>query len=112
VVRFNPATLRTCDEKRRRIYLAEQEAKIPKVGVVEFKVNIPVPPEAKTRSHKTWDSAKALAWIPARALAARTRTGEVIWVLTTLPSKQMPAIGILGLYRLRWQIELLSYSSV
>jgi len=32
VVRFNPATLRTCDEKRRRIYLAEQEAKIPKVG--------------------------------------------------------------------------------
>jgi hypothetical protein len=28
-------------------------------------------------------------------------------VLTTLPSKQMPAIGILGLYRVRWQIELL-----
>ena len=106
VVRFHPATLRTCDEKRRRIYLAEQEAGVPKVGAVEFKLTIPVPPEA-TRSHKSWDTAKAIAWIPARAVAARTRSGEVIWVLTTLPSRQMPAIGILGLYRLRWQIELL-----
>lgn len=106
VVRFNPATLRTCDEKRRRVYLAEREAEIPKVGAVEFKIRIPVPP-APTRSHKTWDSAKAIAWIPARAIAARTRTGEVTWLLTTLPGKQMPAIGILGLYRVRWQIELL-----
>ena len=32
VVRFHPATLRTCDEKRRRIYLAEQEAGVPKGG--------------------------------------------------------------------------------
>ena len=108
VVRFNPATLRTCDEKRRRIYLAEQEVGVPKVGAVEVKLTVPVPPDLRpTRSHKSWDSAKAIAWISARAIAARTRTGEVIWVLTTLPSKQMPAIGILGLYRLRWQIELL-----
>jgi hypothetical protein len=106
VVRFNPATLRTCDEKRRRIYLGEREAEIPKVGAVEFQIKIPVPPPP-TRSHKTWDSAKAIAWIPARAIAARTRTGEVTWILTTLPRPQMPAIGILGLYRVRWQIELL-----
>jgi hypothetical protein len=106
VVRFNPATLRTCDEKRRRIYLGEKEAEIPKVGAVEFKITIPVPPPA-TRSHKPWDLAKAIAWIPARAIAARTRSGEVIWILTTLPRPQMPALGILGLYRVRWQIELL-----
>jgi hypothetical protein len=106
VVRFNPATLRTCDEKRRRIYLAEKQAVIPKVGAVEFKITIPVPPPA-TGSHKTWDSSKAIAWIPARAVAARTRTGDVTWLLSTLASKQMPAIGILGLYRVRWQIELL-----
>jgi hypothetical protein len=106
VVRFNPVTLRTCDERRRRIYLAEKEPEIPKVGVVEFNMIIPVPPPP-TRSHKTWDLAKAIAWIPARAIAARTRTGEVIWVVTTLPVQQMPAIGILGLYRVRWQIELL-----
>ena len=106
VVRFNPATLRTCDEKRRRIFLAEKEPEVPKVGAVEFRIKIPVPPPA-TRSHKTWDSAKAIAWIPARAIAARTRTGEVTWIVTTLPSQQMPALGILGLYRVRWQIELL-----
>ena len=76
------------------------------MGAVEFKITIPVPPPA-TSSHKTWNSAKAIAWIPARAVAARTRTGEVTWLLTTLASQQMPAIGILGLYGVRWQIELL-----
>jgi hypothetical protein len=106
VVRFNPATLRTCDEKRHRIYLAEKEPEVPKTGVVEFRLKIPIPPPA-TRSHKTWDSAQAIAWIPARAVAARTRKGEVTWVVTTLPAEQMPALGILGLYRVRWQIELL-----
>jgi Transposase DDE domain len=106
VVRFNPATLRTCDEKRRKMPLADKESEIPKVGAVEFKITIPVPPPP-TRSHKTWSSAKAIAWMSARAIAARTRTGEVTWVLTTLSAKQMPAIGILGLYRVRWQIELL-----
>ena len=106
VVRFNPATLRTCDDRRRRIYLAEKEAEVPKVGAVEFSIKIPVPPP-KTRSHKIWDSAKAIAWVPARAIAARTRSGQVTWVVTTLPARQMSAIGILGLYRVRWQIELL-----
>jgi hypothetical protein len=107
LVRFNPATLRTCDEKRRRVYLAQKESEVPKVGAVEYKILIPVPPEPTTRSHKTWDSAKAIAWIPARVIAARTRKGDVTWVLTTLPSKQMPALGVLGLYGVRWQIELL-----
>ena len=106
VVRFTPASLRTCDEKKQRIYLAEKEPEVPKVGEVEFKITIPVPPQP-TRSHKIWDSAKAIAWIPARAVAARTRKGEVIWVLTTLPGKQMPAVGVLALYRVRWQIGLL-----
>ena len=50
--------------------------------------------------------AKAIAWIPARAVAARTRSGEVIWILTTLPNS-VPALAVMGLYRLRWQIELL-----
>ena len=106
VVRFNPVTLRTCDAQRRRIYLQEQEAQIPAVGAAEFSILIPVPPK-KTKSHKTWDSAKAVAWIPARAIAARTRTGEVIRILTTLDATVLPAIAALALYRLRWQIELL-----
>jgi hypothetical protein len=106
VVRFNPASLRTYDDKRRRVYLAEKESEVPKVGVVEFSLTIPVPPP-RTRSHKIWNTAKAIAWVSARAIAARTRTGEVTWVITTLPARQMPAVGILGLYRVRWQIELL-----
>jgi len=106
VARFNPGTLRTCDPQRQRVYLAEKEAEIPALGAVEYSLLIPVPPKA-TKSHKIWDSAKAIAWIPARAVAARTRAGEVIWILTTFDASQLPAIAIMGLYRLRWQIELL-----
>jgi len=106
IARFNPGNLRTCDAQRQRILLVEKEREIPVVGVVEYSVTIPVPPEP-TKSHKSWNSAKAIAWIPARAIAARTRAGEVIWILTTFDASQLPAIAVMGLYRLRWQIELL-----
>jgi hypothetical protein len=69
-------------------------------------VKIPVPPTS-TKSHKTWDSAKAIAWLPARALASRTRSGEVIWLITTLDATQLPPVQSMVLYRARWQIELL-----
>ncbi len=45
IARFNPGNLRTCDGRRRRIYLAEKEAGIPIVGEVEFDIMIPVPPK-------------------------------------------------------------------
>jgi hypothetical protein len=106
VVRFTPASLRTCDAQHRRIHLEEREAKVPVLGAVDFSIIIPVPPKA-TKSHKTWDSAKAIAWIPARAIAARTRSGDVIWIVTTLGSEELTSIGAMALYRLRWQIELL-----
>ena len=106
LVRFNPGNLRTCDEQRQRIHLAEKEPLVPSVGVVEFSVKIPVPPTS-TKSHKTWDSAKAIAWLPARALASRTRSGEVIWLITTLDATQLPPVQSMVLYRARWQIELL-----
>jgi len=105
VVRFNPVTLRTHDRRRRRVHLKPKESEVPKVGTVEFELSIPVPPPP-TRSHQSWDVAKAIAWIPARAVAARTRMGQVIWILTTLSVRQMPAVTLLELYRLRWQIEL------
>ena len=106
VVRFNPATLRTCDAERRRIFLQKKEGQVPALGAIEFSILIPVPPPP-TKSHKTWDSAKAIAWIEARAIAARTRSGEVIWILTSLPVTRLAPIGAMALYRLRWQIELL-----
>lgn len=106
VVRFNPVTLRTCDEQRRRIFLGQREVEVPATGGVEFNVLLPVPPEP-TKSHKTWASSKAIDWVPVRAVAARTRNGEVIWILTTLTAAELPTLAVLGLYRLRWQIELL-----
>jgi hypothetical protein len=106
IARFNPGNLRTCDRQRRRVHLAEKEAEVPPVGAVQYCLLIPVPPKA-TKSHKIWDSAKAIAWIPVRAIAARTRPGEVIWILTTIDASHLPAIAVMGMYRLRWQIELL-----
>lgn len=106
LVRCTPANLRTCDEQHRRIYLAEQEAHVPNLGAVEFQITIPVPPK-RTKSHRIWKSAKAIAWIPARAVAARTRSGQVIWIITTLSAVELPALQVMALYRLRWQIELL-----
>lgn len=82
VVRFTPANVRTCDEQRQRLYLAEREVQVPTVGAVEFSITIPVPPKP-TRSHKIWKTSKAIAWLSARAIAARTRSGEVIWIVTT-----------------------------
>jgi hypothetical protein len=105
VVRFNPVNLRTCDDQRRRIFLREREAQVPLTGAVEFSILLPVPPK-RSKSHKTWDTSKAIAWIPVRAIAARTRTTEVIWILTTLTAAELPTLAVLGLYRLRWQIEL------
>lgn len=105
VVRFNPGNLRTCDNERQRVYLKEREAEVPATGAVEFSITLPVPPKP-TKSHRIWDSSKAIAWIPARAVASRTRNGEVIWILTTLTVAELPALAVLGLYRLRWQIEL------
>jgi hypothetical protein len=107
VVRLNPHTLRVCDHNRQRISLLAEETEGPTVGEIEYQILIPVPPVKTSKSHKTWDSAKAIAWVPARAIAARTRHNDVIWILTTLDASQLPATVAMQLYRLRWQIELL-----
>jgi hypothetical protein len=74
---------------------------------VEHQLLVPVPPASYQPGDGSWKLEQALAWIPARAVAGRTRDGEVIWVLTTAPAQDLSAVGALALYRLRWQIELL-----
>jgi hypothetical protein len=105
MARMNPHTIRVCNEKRQRISLRSQEKSVPKLGGVEFNILVPIPPVKRTKSHK-WPLARAIAWVPARAVAARTRSGEVIWLLTTLPEEQASPHELMQLYRLRWQIEL------
>lgn len=108
VARLNPHTLRVCGPDRQVIKLLSRARRVPKVGAIEFDIMIPIPPSKRSKkSHKSWPLKKAIAWIPARAVAGRTRTGEVIWVVTTLDRTQASALQVLELYRVRWQIELL-----
>lgn len=107
VARMNPHTIRVCDLSREVLSLRSLEDKVPQVGGVEFKILLPVPPRKRTRSHKPWPLKQAAGWIEARAVAGRTRKGDVIWILTTLPSDDATATEVLALYRLRWQVELL-----
>ncbi len=106
VVRLNPHTIRICGLDRHRISLLDKEEDVPKVGGVEYDVLLPIPPERRNRSHKTWKLEDAVDWIPARVVAARTRNSNVIWVLTTLSKADLPSNSVLSLYRLRWQVEL------
>jgi len=107
VVRLNPYTLRICDLRRKKISLIPKEKTVPKTGAKDFDILVPVPPAKKNKSHKSWKLEHAVDWIPLRAVAARTREGQVIWVLTTLPRSELSSVSALRLYRFRWQIELL-----
>ena len=106
VARMNPHSIRACDRERKPIRLLDREEQVPSVGGTEFSIDIPIPPQKRSKSHKTWPLNRAQGWVAARAIAGRTRRGEVIWILTTLPAAQAPPAELLQLYRLRWQIEL------
>jgi hypothetical protein len=103
---LNPHSIRVCDATRNPISLRSKEEKVPQIGGLEFVTLVPIPPEKSTKSHKSWPLSRAIAWVPARAVAARTRLGEVIWLLTTLPADQATSCDLMQLYRLRRQIEL------
>jgi len=107
VARLNPHTLRVCGPDRKVLKVLKLARKVPKMGAVEFDIVVPIPPKKRSKSHKTWSLKKAVAWVAARLVAGRTRQGDVIWIITTLDNRQAPALLVLGLYRLRWQIELL-----
>jgi hypothetical protein len=106
MARMNPHAIRVCDRRKKLVGLRGKEEMVPKTGGVELDILVPIPPEKLTKSHKSWPLARAIAWVPARAVAARTRLGEVIWLLTTLPAEQATASELMQFYRLRWQIEL------
>jgi hypothetical protein len=107
LARLNPHNLRVCDAERKRIFLLERKDQVPAVGWVEWSILVPIPPDDyNSRSDKGWSLSRAKDWIPARVVAGRTRTGEIIWLITTAPAQLIPAAAATDLYRLRWQIEL------
>ena len=106
VARLNPHSVRVCNRAKEVIPLLNARADIPKMGVADIEIVIPIPPERKTRSHKTWKLTKAIAWVPARVVAARSRKGNITWVLTTLPRAKASGLAVMDLYRVRWQVEL------
>jgi len=107
VARTSLYNIRLCDERKNVIDLRKHEKEIPDIGGIEFIAMVPIPPQKKTHSHKTWQLKDAIAWIQVRVVAGRNRNGQAIWIITTLPSDLASANEILRLYRLRWQIELM-----
>lgn len=103
VVRISSASIRLCDLQWQVLNLPTMEAAVPQVGCQEWPILLPVPPDT---DKKSWTLAQAKDWIPARLIGGRTRTGEVIWLLSTVPERELPAVQVMRLYRLRWQVEL------
>jgi len=107
VVRINPQTLRLCTADHSLIRLSTQGRVVRETGVHEWQLVLPIPPEKRTKSKKSWALNRAVEWIPVRVVAARTRNRKIIWVLTTLPGGIASDLEVMDLYRFRWQIELL-----
>lgn len=106
LVRVNPESVRFYDLERRRVMPADWRDQVPKMGVVEWNLLMPVPPERRSKTHKPWALDQAQAWLPVRLIAARTPKGGIIWLLTTASAADLPGWRAMELYRLRWQIEL------
>jgi Transposase DDE domain len=106
VVRLNLQTIRLCTMAQQPLNLRARVKEVPKTGIKVFNAMLPIPPAKKTKSHKSWSLSKASAWIPVRVMAARTRSGSIIWVLTTLTPEMGTPKEVMDLYRLRWQVEL------
>lgn len=106
IARLNLHAIRLCNPQRKVISVLTREDQVPRVGVISWDIVVPIPPDRDTKSHKSWPLKKAIAWLPARIVAARTRKGEVIWILTTVPKDIASDTQIMDAYRLRWQVEL------
>ncbi len=86
------------------VHLSSREAEVPALGAATWPVLVPVPPGDRPISG--WRLSRATNWIPARAIAGRTRTWSVIWLLTTAPEDILSPTTALEAYRVRRQIEL------
>ena len=107
VVRANLYAIRLCRTNGEVFSPLRESERVPNAGVGNWDILIPAPPKERSKSHKTWKLSQASALLPARLLAARIIRGDIIWILTTLPTSVASDEEVMKLYRLRWQIELL-----
>jgi hypothetical protein len=105
IVRFHPYSIRLCGLDRAVRRVCEWEADVPEIGGINREMLLPVPPKPMS-SKPGWSLKHAAAWIPVRAIAARTSAGTITWLLTTLPEEELSIAEAMAIYRLRWQIEL------
>lgn len=106
LARLNPHALRVCGADGSLLVVVDYEDLVPAVGAFDIDILIPIPPEKRTKSHRTWKLSLARAWVESRLVAAKTSRGDIIWLVTTLSRSQASGVKVMGLYRLRWQIEL------
>lgn len=107
LARLNPHTIRLCTRERTPLDPRIPASQLPAVGGVEQLVSVPIPPERRTKSKKTWATSNASGWVEARVIAGLTLTNEVIYLITTAPADLLSTDGALVAYRARWQVELL-----
>jgi len=74
-------------------------------GQWNFRILLPVPPE-RTKSHKTWDTSKPSPGFPSVPSPLERATQKSFGSSPPSPLRNCLPLAVLGLYRLRWQIEL------
>ena len=105
LVRLTRCAMRFHDEKRRRVKLSELEAGVRIDAPHDAIVSAPVrPPGAKGTA---WLRARRTVWVKTRLVGVRLPGGGVIWFATSLGAAELDAAGVAGLYRGRWQVELM-----
>jgi hypothetical protein len=88
LVRFNFESIRLLGEDDEKIHPEQAEGVLPEEGFVDFCAYLP-----------DWPA-------PLRVVGGRNREGKAVWLLTDLPTEDLPTERARDLYSRRWQIEL------
>ena len=107
LVRITASAIRVCDSAKAIIDLKKYEQLVPEQGCYSMGILIPVPPRRTGKRNGQWSLNKARGWIDVRLIGSRNDEGEVVWIVTTLPESVIEDEAAMGLYRIRWQIELM-----
>jgi hypothetical protein len=103
LVRVHQGQMRLFDASGTKIDWVGLGSQVPETGAVSFAMRMPVPPEG---AGTNWSLLQSPRTHEVRLIGARSKTGDVVWLLTNLPETSLPAVKACELYRTRWQVEL------